>query len=162
MSLTFEDLQNDPFHREIIRLAEQQYGAPLPEHIKEMFVESATWAQVKLIQERNWVSEARRIAEAIHGGTAIASDFALFWIRLCSIVCEFYKVVRQQPQLYSAFPALEPIIQTVNNIAKKFSEDDVLFIKYLRHCNSHVHQDYILGKPEHKHGVIIDYKPPND
>lgn len=139
--LTFEDLQRDPFHAQLIKAVEKTSGSPLPDEVKEWMIDEAGWADIIPRQIGEWAKDLNRVSEMISGGKEAPSDFGLFWIRLYGLLIE----IRQ----YFALGTLvienrsgKIIHELIENIFSKFSEDEFLWIEHERMCHCHVNQGY--------------------
>lgn len=139
--ITFEDLQRDPFHAQLIKAAEETAGSPLPDEVKEWMVNQASWADIIPKQIAEWIKDLNRVSEVISAEKQCPSDHGIFWIRLYGLLTETRKYFGPGTLVIEGKSG-RLINELIERIFAKFSEEEFLWIEHERMCHCHVNQGY--------------------
>ncbi len=159
---TFADLQSDPKFKDSIRAAEAKHGTPLPEPIQHLLVDIAVKSTLNVQTRVEWITRLKSISNSIIASNAHSAEYPLFWIYLYGVVIEFYDYLDEHRYFYEKVRFLTPIIQSVDAMRTKLSEEDISFIRYMRHSHVHISLDYIWHKAKMKDGKLSAVQPPYD
>ena len=140
---TFEDMMNDPFGREIVRIFEERMGGQLNDETKAWLVDSTQGSVVRVRQKQSWTRTTATIARNIVSGTAHPAEFPLFWIRLYSIVFELYPSLDRHREVIEAVPSEAPELEAIDAMMADLTEDDRAFIRFMRTSHAHMYVDYV-------------------
>lgn len=160
--ITFADLEKDPFQRGIIEILQQYYGTPLADDLKNLLVDYAGNAQLRVNQKVAWIQSAALMTRRIVEDTAHEAEYPLFWVRLYSIVREYYPKVRQRQELYHVLDFLRPELQALEDLVSRLSDDDLCFIEFMRHNHVHMHVDYVRYQAVRKKDDSLRIAPPKN
>ncbi|MFA4907309.1 MAG: hypothetical protein WC602_03495 [archaeon] len=160
--ITFEDLKIDPSQKFYIELAEQKYGTPLPYEIQQIMLEINTKVVEQSEQRLRWTRLIYNITNKIISGKAVESDFPLFWIYLYGLLTEMLSDFDLYLRIGKIPDFIEPIYITASYIKSFFSDDEIRFIKFMRHNHVHLHLDYYWSKTTIQNGFIVKVKTPTE
>ena len=160
MSITFEDIKNDPSQKLIIESLEEKYGSPIPPDIQQLVLEINTKAVERTNQRMRWTRLIYSLTNKIAAGNANDSDFPLFWIYLFGLLTEMISDFDLYLKIGIIPDFLKPIYITLCNIKELFNDNEIRFIKYMRHNHVHLHLDYYWSKTKIQDGVIVQVKTP--
>lgn len=157
---TFDDLKNHPTLGWTVELLEAKYGVPVPENIQRLVLDLATSAEIGFQQTCDWVQKASIITNRIAQGNAHDTEFPLFWIYLNAIVDEFYEEESKYREINEQIGFKKPILDGLDELRVRLSEEDLILIKFMRHSHAHIHLHYVWHRAKVKDGKIVQVKPP--
>jgi len=160
--VTFDDYRKDPFGRKLIKALEAQWGTPLPEFIKKLVLDTGTKAEWKVQNAKRWISELDSLVKSMINGKTRAEHFPLFWIYLSGVIIEYYKDKMVDREIQDKISILKPIIDSLDLIHSRFTEEELKFIKFMRDSHVHIHLDSLWYRPVKSNGALIDIQPPTN
>lgn len=135
-----EVLRQDAWHRRVVSLVEQTHGAPLPIVVADFLVNSAKWSGVPARQAVTWLRKTIATTDSLIR-VERPEDFTLFWTRLYVLLDELIpffdqhsigdRVVDQGRWEIAGF---------LREVRRKFSDEDLTYIEYMRNCCTHAFQ----------------------
>jgi len=162
MCITFDDIAKDPKHKLLIDIIQLKYGSPIPEEIKKLVLENSTRSVERVNQTARWVDLLRGTTKLILAEDKIPSVYPLFWIYLHGTLTEMISDFEEYEKAVGIPELFAPIYESLLNIVSLFNEDEIRFIKFMRHNHVHLHLDYYWSKTKTKNGEIVKIKVPSE
>jgi len=141
---------------------EKQYGPDIPEDIVEYVIELGIKSSYKVQNIIAWVDKTNNLIRSILANSRAESDYPLFWISIHEIIFTFYDAENEQRKINELVSFKVPILQSLDKIKSSLTDDDLIFIKYMRHSHAHLFLDYLWYSVKVKNGNIIEVKKPHD
>ncbi len=160
--VTFEDLLGDPFQREVIRLLEDRFGSPLSEDMQRFIVDLATGVQRDDRNELNWVRQALDAAQHIVDDSAHPAEFPVFWLRLWSVVFEYYPRLDRRRDLIETVDFYAPVLRALESVVEALSDDEQAVLRFMRHSHAHLYVGYVRYGSKKDPGEGFKVVPPSD
>ena len=135
----------------LIKWLESESGEPLDTSQKAIVKDIAYWSSITPKQCYQWVGDTMRLAESLAAGSKSRDQEALFWIRLHGIVIEVQSYLEKFQEF--ARGADGGNFARIRAVAALFSADEIFYIEYQRHCQSHMSPS-LLRVRKHKAGTI--------
>jgi len=158
----FDKLRKEEAFKPIFDILEIQYGAYIPKDIVEYVIELGVKSSHKIQNIIAWLDKTRSIILSILSKSASDADYPLFWISIHEIIFAFYEAESEKRKINELLSYKVPIIKSLDKIKSILTDDDLIFIKYMRHNHSHIFLDYIWHSVQVKDGNIIKVKKPID
>jgi hypothetical protein len=140
--LTFEELRADPFWSRLIEHMEAKLGSPLQDETKMYLVDSIGNIDVRVNQVQSWIESTASLTKAIVTEAAHAAEYPLFWIKLYSLVYDYYPRIDRGRDLYlKSF--MKDYVLTFDTFVASFTEDDLGVLTYFRNHHVHINVDSV-------------------
>ncbi len=102
------------------------------------------WAPVIPEQSFLWVKNLYALSVSLSIGKQNASDFRCFWINLHGLFTEVYPYFKNLSNVDDDLPV--DIYSKIEKIKAMFSDDEIIFVDYLRQCQVHAFQSALQIK----------------
>ncbi|UCH62475.1 MAG: hypothetical protein JSU77_11845 [Fidelibacterota bacterium] len=157
---TFEDLKAQ--YPELVELSESKYGSPLPKPMQQLLLDMATSSVMKVEQTVAWIIGAADVTYKVLKGHAYSAEYPIFWIKLNGIVDEYYEEENEFRSFNELISFKKPIMRSLDSLRAKLTEEDLSFIKFMRHSYCHISLHYLWHRAKVKKGKIVKVLPPYD
>lgn len=159
---TFVDLLKNPTQHKLIKQIEKKFGSPLPKDIQNLFLDIAVQSDIDIQTRVDWMKRLTSISERIIDQSAHPSEYPLFWIYLYGIVIEFFDYINRTRAMSEQINFMIPIISSIDELCNRLDEEDIKFIRYMRHSHVHISIGYIWHQAKLKDGKLSAVKAPFD
>ncbi len=158
--LTFEDLLNDPWSKRMIDDLEEKFGSPLPENLQLWILETTGSANMREEQQSRWIDSSVALTEKLVHGKPDPAEYSLFWIRLYGLLHELYPAMQSQRGIWEA-SFMKPIAGALDSLQSKFTEKELIFIRFFRHSHVHIRVDAWRHSIKKRKDETFSVKPPS-
>lgn len=159
-STTFADVAQDLLHKPIIARLESVHGSPLPEDIQQFLLDLVTASELRIQNTLLWVTRTRDLSQKILSSEACDAEYALFWIYLHEIVDRFYKHETSRREISEQIGFLKPILNDLDALRGELTEEDLVFIQFMRNSHVHMHLHSLWSHAKMEGGTLVVTKPP--
>ena len=112
-----------------------------------MLDDIALQASTRPQQALSWVGHLNLVVGEIRDGkTKMTAGW--FWVRLYGLLAELTPNYRRQRSLletiapdHECLPLLQDVCNALDAVHDKFTKKELIFVEYMRHCQSHVFQN---------------------
>ncbi|GAG48491.1 unnamed protein product, partial [marine sediment metagenome] len=121
-----------------------------------------TSSVMKVEQTVAWIKTAADVTSKVLKGHAHPAEYPIFWIKLNGIVDEYYDEENEFRSFNELISFKKPIMRSLDSLRAKLTDEDLSFIKFMRHSYCHIALDYLWHKAKVKDGKIVKVRPPYD
>lgn len=157
-----DKLRKEDVFKPVFENLEKQYGSDIPEDLVEYVIELGIKSNHKVQNIIAWVDKTNSLIQSILSNARVESDYPLFWISIHEIIFALYDAENEQCKINELVGFKVPILQSLDKIKHSLTNDDLIFVKYMRHSHAHIFLDYLWHSVKVKDGNIIKVKKPYD
>ena len=129
-----------------------KHGGQISPKLRAFLDEQDVSVLRKAWQEAEWVRNLDYLCRVLSEGDATPSDCQLFWVRLWGVIGELHARYADVDDSVSGrlFSGRQAVRGKLKVLRERLSEKELALLRYMRTCQCHVHQDYLLGTPRNK------------
>jgi hypothetical protein len=160
---SFEEwVEEYPKRKELVEVLRENNGGPLSPEFKEYLVNNSDRHAQQFEATKNWLERIRGLCYRIQDEVAANAEYALFWIYLHGVVHELYKKEDQTREVATLIPWRKPFIEALDALRDCFNEDELSFIRFMRHNHVHILVDYPWQKIQTEDGEVVNIQEAHD
>lgn len=154
---SFEEwLEEDPKRQDLVELLEENNDGALPPELKEYLVNNSRRNAQQIKATKKWLERIRGLCHLIRDGVAPNAEYALFWIYLYGVIHELYEKEDQTREVAMLIPWRRPFVEALDALRDCFDEDELSFIRFMRHNHVHILVDYPWQRIQTEDGEVVN------